>query len=200
MSELSAATPGNYSALYEYIGALSREDRMTPAVEASAEKAVAVRTNHEKVFYLAGPLTGMSEETKLRYNHVSGLIATFVRPGARMFGYAPHLHGTDPVKHPDVTPAEVRDIDYMYAVKVPDYHINFLHPLAHGNAIEEGWAEEAGIPALYVVPRGLKLSRLVLGMRNIVETVRYDNFQEEGLAGIQTFLNEVERGVQSDSV
>ena len=183
----------NYTELNDYITGLSEEGRLTPAVQASAEKAVAVRADHDKVFYLAGPLTGMTEETKLRYNHVSELIATYVRPGAKMFGYAPHLHGTDPVKHPDVTPAEVRDIDYMYAVKVPDYHLNFLHPMSHGNAIEEGWAEEAGIPAVYIVPRGLKLSRLVLGMKNVIETVVYDDFQDDGLTGIRNFLDGVEK-------
>ena len=114
--------------LVSYISELIEGCRMTGAVESSAKAATKIRSSHETVFYLAGALTGMTEETKQRYADVSGLIATYVRPGARMFGYAPHLHGTDPVKHPNVTPAEVRDIDYMYAVKVPDYHLNFLHP------------------------------------------------------------------------
>lgn len=185
--------PENYTDLKGYIASLADDGYLTESVRASAQKAVNIRENYEKVFYLAGALTGVSKQTKRRYDIVSELIARYARPGARMFGYAPHLHGTDPFKNSDITPAEIRDIDYMYATKVADYHINFLHPISHGNAIEEGWAEEVGIPALYVVPNGLKLSRLVLGMRNVIKVIVYDNFYIDGLAAITNFLDEIDK-------
>ncbi|MEJ0073665.1 MAG: hypothetical protein WDN27_06395 [Candidatus Saccharibacteria bacterium] len=164
---------------------LERAGRLTPPMQEALQKARDIRIGHNVLFYLAGALTGVEEPVKQRYSAVSELIAT--KP--QMFGYAPHLHGTDPIKHPDVTPEEVRDIDYLFAAIVPDAHINFWHPTAHGNAIEEGWAEAQGKPSLYVVPEGAALSRLVRGMRNIVDTIVYSDFEEEALPQIDTFLD-----------
>ena len=91
-----------------------------------------------------------------------------------MYAYAPHINGTDPIAHPDVKPAEVRAIDYLWAVKTADTHINFWTPLAHGNAIEAGWAEEHGIPSIAVFEAGHPLSRLVRGLNNHETVIEYD--------------------------
>ena len=117
----------------------------------------------------------MSDEVKERYTNILGIIMDPLYQRPRCFGYAPHINGTDPVNHPDVTPREVRDIDYLWAAKTADRHVNFLTPIAQGNAIEEGWAEEHGIPSIYMVEAGVKLSRLVLGMENIRETIVYQD-------------------------
>ncbi|HTE57669.1 MAG TPA: hypothetical protein VK694_02910 [Verrucomicrobiae bacterium] len=170
-----------------YRDELEAHGRLTDVVAESVDKAVAVRAGNRLLWYLAGPLTGMDEPTKRRYVDLSELIAIHDSP-VSMFGYAPHAHGTDPIKHPDVTPAEVRDIDYLWSTVVADGHFNCLHPMGHGNAIEEGWAEEAGIPSVYLVPQDMQLSRLVLGMRNVVGTVRYDSFEADGLAQVDTLL------------
>jgi len=127
----------------------------------------------------------MSEEVKSRY----GLLSDLVAANKGMFGYAPHLHGTDPVAHPHVTPEEVRDIDFLFAAIVPDYHLNCWSPLAHGNAVEAGWAEINGVPSIYLVPRNIVLSRLVRGMHNIAGIITYDVFEEDGLKKVQTFID-----------
>lgn len=175
--------------------------RLTPAVRTAVSKALRIRSGHDVVFYIAGALTGIDELLKLRYVQLHELIGDHGRlhgqagrpDRIRMFGYAPHLHGTDPVRHPDVTPAEVRDIDYLFAALVPDYHINCLYPLAHGNAIEAGWAEAAGIPSLHLVPSGMHVSRLVRGMTNIMDVVVYDDFATDGLAGVRRNLDIIRR-------
>lgn len=176
----------------DYAADLQAQGRMTPAVREAIDKARAVRADHDIVFYVAGALTGMSDKVKQRYVDLSDLVATYNKPGAKMFGYAPHLHGTDPVKHPDVTPDEVRDIDYLWSAVVPDGHFNFWDPVAHGNAAEAAWAEQHGIPAVYLVPEGLVPSRLVRGMHNILTTLVYVDFWADGLPQIQEFLNELE--------
>jgi hypothetical protein len=171
---------------------LRKTGRMTGAVAEAIRTAKTARAGHELVFYIAGPLTGMPDDVKARYVTVSQVLAAHDRPGARMFGYAPHLHGTDPVRHLNVTPAEVRDIDYLYASVVCDYHINFVDPLAHGNAIEEGWAEEARVLTYYLVPEGVRLSRLILGMRNIAGIIRYEEFEADGLAQLRQVIEQIE--------
>jgi hypothetical protein len=173
--------------LIAYDAALENDGRLTPVVDEAIHNALNIVADYDRVFYIAGPLTGMPEAIKDRYGKISEMIGKIT--AVKMFGYAPHLHGTDPVAHPDVTPAEVRDIDYMMAAIVPDYHINCLDPVSHGNAIEEGWAEEAGIPVLYLAPRDMRLSRLVLGMRNVIDVVRYGDFDADGLPQVQEFLD-----------
>jgi hypothetical protein len=158
--------------------------RMSRTRHASLEKARAIRAGHSVLLYLAGPLTGVEDSVKQRYADVSNMIGEL----DGMFGYAPHLHGTDPVKHPAVTPAEVRDIDYLFAAITPDAHINFLYPVAHGNAIEAGWAEERGIPSLYIVPASVTLSRLVKGMNNVIDTIVYKDFEQDALPRINEFI------------
>ncbi len=175
----------------EYAATLEAQGRVTPVVQEALDKARAVRLGHNLVFYIAGPLTGVSEEIKLRYVALSELIAGHKRPDSTMFGYAPHLYGTDPVKHPAVTPEEVRDVDYLWAVIVPDGHFNSWEPVAHGNAIEEGWAEAHGIPAIYLTPSDMLTSRLVRGMHNIVDTITYADFHADVLPQLATFLDEV---------
>jgi hypothetical protein len=177
----------------EYAKQLENRDRLTPVVREAFEKARTVRADHAFLFYIAGALTGMSEVTKKRYEAVSDLIK--VQPGAKLFGYAPHLHGTDPVKHPAVSPAEVRDIDYLWSGVIPDAHINFWDPVAHGNAVEAGWAEERAIPSLHLVPETMVTSRLVRGLHNTIGTLRYEDFVKDGLPQLQNFLSELIAGL-----
>lgn len=178
-------------AIDEYAKELDQMGRKTQTVSEAIDTAREIRIGHSALFYIAGPLTGMSEATKQRYVEVSTLMDKRNAAGNSMFGYVPHLHGTDPVRHPDVTPAEVRDIDYLFAAIAPDAHINFLDPMGHGNAIEEGWAEMASIPSLYVVQKDVHLSRLVRGMHNILDTIIYDDFKRDGLPQIDAFLEQV---------
>lgn len=172
------------SAINNYQNELNELGRLTFVVQDAITNARAVRDKYNTVLYIAGGLTGLSETTKQRYAVVSDLISNY--PG--MFGYAPHLHGTDPIKHPYVTPGEVRDIDYLWAVIVPDYHINFWHPMAHGNAVESGWAEVHNISSIHLVPQEILLSRLVRGMHNIFATVTYDDFDKDGISQLNDLL------------
>ncbi|MBL8159595.1 hypothetical protein JNJ66_04005 [Candidatus Saccharibacteria bacterium] len=178
----------------KFVDSLEAEGRLTPAVKDSATLAIDIRRRHDVVIYLAGALTGMPETVKHRYEQLHRIIGSYSLEGATMFGYAPHLFGTDPVAHPDVTPAEVRDIDHMFAAVVPDYHINCLDPVAHGNAIEEAWAEAAGIPSLYLAHQDTRLSRLTRGMRNIAGTVTYEDFTDDALPAVRQFLD----GIQAE--
>lgn len=168
-----------YVTLEDYVKWLKLEGRLTPAV------ADAVNLANEKihrgtiVFYIAGALTEASEEDKERYARTSEIISTRRNgKGRSFFGYAPHIYGTDPKKHPQVTPQEVRDIDYLWAVVMAEAHVNFLDPIAHGNAIEEGWAEASHIPAIMCVPEGMRISRLTRGMINIDTFVSYEDIED----------------------
>ncbi len=166
----------------EYATSLEAQGHSTPVVAEAIENARFARSHFDCVVYVAGGLTGVSEELKARYGATNKLLKSY---GAiaddseteAFFGYVPHLHGTDPVKHPNVTPQEVRDIDHLWSSVVADIHVNYLDPTAHGNAIEEGWAESALIPTIYLNPAGNNLSRLTKGMHNVIETIEYEDFE-----------------------
>jgi hypothetical protein len=175
--------------LDEYAAHLDNLNRITPAVAKALEAANTVRSNYSTCFYIAGALTGVQEEVKERYVALSELAAA--SQDRSIFGYAPHLHGTDPVKHPRVTPAEVRDIDFLWAGVMPQFHFNLMDPVAHGNAIEAAWAEMYDIPSYYLAPVGLRLSRLILGLRNLVEVIRYEKFSDDGLVQAQQIVNRI---------
>ncbi len=183
--QLYPETVSQRPSIGQYTAALEAQGHLTPAVAESIEKAKAIRESTSCVVYIAGPLTGVSGKLKERYGAVSNMLATYESVSAdkpqTMFGYVPHLHGTDPVKHPDVTAQEVRDIDFLWAGVVADVHVNFLDPMAHGNAIEEGWAESRLIPTVYLNPKGNRLSRLTLGMHNAAHKIEYSNFQTEAV-------------------
>ncbi len=192
-AEMFINSSPNRLSIDDYTEQLITKGRMTAAVEESLIKASAKRLGHDIIFYIAGGLTGMSDAVKERYFTLSELVATYQEPGAAMFGYAPHLHGTDPIRHPDVSPAEVRDIDYLWAAVLADGQFNFWEPLAHGNAIEAGWAELHEIPAVHLVSEGVRTSRLVRGLRNCMSTIAYTDFQADGLPQVQAFLDEVQQ-------
>jgi hypothetical protein len=158
----------------EYAAELKRRGRITEVTKEAIAKARTVTCEYKNILYVAGPLTGMSEEVKERYGRISDVVARV--PG--WFGYVPHLHGTDPIAHPDVSADEVRDVDFLWSTVVATAQVNCLFPVAHGNGIEEGWAELAEIPTLYLVPASFMPSRLVRGMWNVGRTVSYDNFDD----------------------
>lgn len=180
--------------IQQYRESLEKRGRVTPAVGESLLKAQTIRESTKVLAYIAGPLTGMDEKTKARYGLVSELLTSYKPLSSEtktFFGYVPHLHGTDPVKHPNVTPEEVRDIDNLWAAVVADFHVNFLNPTAHGNAIEEGWAEKIMAPSVYLNQKGNKLSRLTLGMNNIAKFIEYDEFEKDGIEQVKIFFDEL---------
>jgi len=143
--------------------------------------------------YIAGALTGMPDEIKKRYEETSRICFEY-----DIFGYAPHLFGTDPVKHPNVPPHEVRAIDFLWGVVVPCFHINWLDPLA-ANLIEEGWAEICDVPAIYLLPEEKyeNLSRLIKGMKNVKKVITYSSY-EDGLKQISEYLKQIKAFIDSN--
>lgn len=174
------------AALLYYTDMLAAADRLTPRLQEALDKAHQIRAENEYIYYIAGALTGVDEATKDRFARISELIQSYNKP---MFGYAPHLHGTDPVHDTAPTPNEVHDIDYLWARILSDAHINFWWPVAHGNAVEAGWAEQAKIPTVYMLPTDFTASRLIRGMTNITAEIRYVDFETDGIQHLKELLD-----------
>lgn len=182
----------------EYVNSREEKGRRTAIFDESVEKARSVVAANQLIFYIAGGLTGMSEEVKARYGMVSDAFANYRHDELRTFAYAPHLHGTDPVVHPNVSPKEVRDIDQLWSTIVPHAQINFLKPAALGNGVEAGWAEIYGVPTLHLVDKEhdkdfdeRRVSRLLRGMEGILGHIIYDDFAAEAIPQLQQFKDQL---------
>lgn len=128
------------------------------------------------VAYVSGALTGVDEPTKERYVKTKEIVER--RNG---FAYVPHINGTDPVKHPDVTPGDVRDIDEFWSVSVPDFQITWVEPSAIGSGIEAGWGEQtwAGtgrrVPIIALHPAAKNVTRIMRGLKNYAKEIPYES-------------------------
>ncbi len=116
-------------AIEDYRRSLEPQSKLTPVVRESIHKARLWQEETRIIVYIAGALTGVDEATKKRYREVSGLLDSYGlivddngKERQLLRAYVPHLHGTDPVKHPHVTADEVRDIDHLWAVVVGTHH------------------------------------------------------------------------------
>lgn len=126
------------------------------------------------VAYVSGALTGVSEELKERYVKTKETVERH-----EGFAYVPHIHGTDPVKHPDVTPRDVRDIDEFWSVSVPDFQITWVEPPALGSGIEAGWGEKSReVPIVALCPADKRASRLMRGLRNYCKEIPYETLDD----------------------
>ncbi|OGZ58370.1 MAG: hypothetical protein A3B96_01875 [Candidatus Spechtbacteria bacterium RIFCSPHIGHO2_02_FULL_43_15b] len=184
--------------LKQYVEWLTMQGRFTPAVVDAVRLAEDKLDKKTIVFYIAGALTEADELDKERYAEISEIVSRHNANGRPFFGYAPHIYGTDPKKNPSVTPEEVRDIDYLWASVMAEVHINFLAPIAHGNAIEEGWAEAAHIPTIMCVPEKAKISRLTRGMINIHTILGYADANEI-YGKVSSLILEIENWLNENS-
>jgi len=149
----------------EYKTWLLESGRLTPAVEKAFSFGRALEG--QTIIYIAGGVTRASNEEKERYEKTAEIAGHH-----KLFGYVPHLYGTDPIKNPEVTPDEVHDIDYFWAVLKANLHVNFLHPVS-ASYHEEGWADILQIPTVYAIPEDIKISRLPRGAWNTFFTIPY---------------------------
>ena len=166
---------------------------LSPVVSDALAAAHVLADQYEIILYVAGALTGVALADKQRYELVART-ATAIRGERSLFAYVPHMHGTDPVVHPDITPAEVRTIDFLASAVIADAQLNFTYPLAHGNAIELAWAEAAGIPTWLIVPDTQHTSRLTRGMQNIAGTITYHDFAVDGIIQVTSLLRSLATG------
>lgn len=177
---------------------LQVNERLTPFVQDKIEEARAVRAACNLVVYMAGALTEASPADKYRYEVLSELVNSYEKPGARMFGYAPHMQGTDPAQHKDrldlkhVTAKEVHDVDLLWSTFAAHLQLHCMWPVAHGNGAEAGWASVFGIPAVYFAPVGQRISRLMLGTHNQPVAFSYRDFDQDCVPAVRSLLDAVE--------
>lgn len=121
-----------------------------------AQKIMASR---KPIVYIGGGLTGQDDDIKIKYEKTGKMIDQM---GG--FGYVPHVYGTDPVKHPDVSPEDVRNIDFLWSVLLPSADIFWCDNPSFGVGIEMAWAEIYDIPSIKIHNKNITVSRMPRGL------------------------------------
>lgn len=108
--------------------------------------------------YVSGGLTGQGADLRTLYEGAAQVLSR-----AGFTAYVPHL-ATDPVRHPDVTPAQVYETDRRQ-VATADLVVVFLGRPSFGVGQELEIAADALVPLLLIAPEGDVISRMALGGR-----------------------------------
>lgn len=124
--------------------------------------------------YVSGALTGIPnpEEIKAFYEAIGDLCRQ-----QGLEAYIPHQAGTDPIKNPAVTPSQVYKVDKAHVTE-SDLVVAYVGLPSLGVGAELGWAEAYNIPVILLAERGKKISRMILGMPNIVARVEFNDYND----------------------
>lgn len=138
-----------------------------------------------KSAYIAGALTRLdaAKDTKEVYEHIA---AALTEHGVEC--YVPHMQGTDPVKHPDVSAYDVWKKD-LFAVSSRDVIIAYVGEPSLGVGAELELARINDIPIVLWWFKGETVSRMARGNPGVIEVLEVADGVE--LAGrLQDFLTQ----------
>ena len=135
-----------------------------------------------KIFF-AGPLTNLPdpEKTKLFYTNLGAL--------ARKYSHEPFwafLAGTDPIKNPEVTPAEVYKRDTEQLTK-SDLMIAYVGEASTGTGDEIEYANARNIPVIIMYEKGNKMSRMILGNPAVKKSIVFET-EDQALKELEAYF------------
>lgn len=119
--------------------------------------------------FFAGPLTELTHATKTK---------AFYKQMARVAesnGYTQYwafLHGTDPIKNPDVIPSTIYQTDLTELGK-SDLMIAYIGTPSTGTGQEIEYAREHNIPVYLLFEKGKQISRMTMGSPNVKGTIEF---------------------------
>lgn len=136
--------------------------------------------------FFGGPLTDLThkDETKIFYKELAD-----VATANGITSYWAFLHGTDPEKNPDVTPATVYKTDLGELAK-SDLMIAYIGQATTGTGQEIEFAEEHNIPVYLMYEKGKRITRMVLGSPNIKGSIIFSS-EKDALSQLDTLLKKL---------
>jgi nucleoside 2-deoxyribosyltransferase len=133
--------------------------------------------------FFAGPLTDLKnpEKTKAFYVRLTDCAKTM---GFNYFWA--FLNGTDPIKNPDVSPADVyhRDIEEL---DKSDVMVAYMGEPSTGTGMEIEHAHHTNKPIVILYEKERRISRMLLGCPGIVKQIAFSS-EEDALTQLKTFL------------
>jgi nucleoside 2-deoxyribosyltransferase len=124
--------------------------------------------------FFAGPLTDLDnpETTKVFYRKLAEVAQ------ANGFDYFwAFLNGTDPVKNPEVTPADVYQRD-IAELERSDVMVAYVGEPSTGTGLEIEHAYIRGIPVYLLYEKGRRISRMLRGCPAVKQELAYSNVDD----------------------
>lgn len=123
--------------------------------------------------YISGALTGVSdiEQIKCFYEKIAEICRDF---GLEV--YVPHLH-SDPVKHPNITPSQVYEMDRK-RVAESSLMVAYLGVPSLGTGSELEICQCEHVPVIVLYEKGRPVSRMARGNPAIIEEIIFENYQD----------------------
>lgn len=124
--------------------------------------------------FFAGPLTDLKNPkiTKAFYRRLAGVAKS------NGFDYFwAFLKGTDPVKNPDVPPAEVYKID-TYQLQHSDLMVAYIGEASTGTGIEIEYAHTHHIPIYILYEKDKRISRMLRGCPAVKKEIIFTDFND----------------------
>lgn len=133
--------------------------------------------------FFAGPLTDLKNPTKTKafYHRLADV--------AKANGYHYYwafLKGTDPIKNPEVSPAEVYKVD-TYQLRHSDFMIAYMGEPSIGTGIEIEFANTHHIPVYIMYEKGKRISRMLRGCPAVKKELVYTS-ENNALRQLGTLL------------
>ena len=146
-----------------------------------------VKADKKKMVYISGALTGLTAESSMKefYERIAETTDKVCGIGT---AYVPHMN-TDPIKHPDVTPEEVYQLDRQ-KVYASNLVIAYMGEPSFGVGAELQMANEKGIPILLLYEKGKGVSRLPRGMESVKGICEYST-EDEALQWVERELKKI---------
>lgn len=137
-----------------------------------------------KIFF-SGPLTNLTnpDETKAFYEKLDAVAKT---AGCETFWA--YKNGTDPIKNPEVSPAEVYQRD-IKALESADIMISYITEPSTGTGIEIEHADEVGKPVVLIYKQGTRVSRMLRGCPAVKKEIIYTD-EENACNQLAEFLSQ----------
>lgn len=147
-----------------------------------------VKDDKKKMVYISGALTGLSSTNSCMKEFYERIAITVDKVCGTGAAYVPHMN-TDPIKHPDVTPEEVYQLDRQ-KVYASNLVIAYMGEPSFGVGAELQMANEKGIPILLLYEKGKGVSRLPRGMESVKGICEYST-EEEALQWVERELKKI---------
>lgn len=123
--------------------------------------------------YISGALTNVPHvnSLKLLYESIGKVCVEY-----NLDPYIPHMH-TDPLQHPNLTPAEVFAND-KEKVSLSSLVIAYVGYPSIGVGMEIGYAEVCGIPVILLYEKDAIVSRFPRGIPNLLAEISFVNHED----------------------
>ncbi|MDO8486335.1 MAG: hypothetical protein Q7S77_01380 [Candidatus Staskawiczbacteria bacterium] len=141
----------------------------------------------EKVAYICGPLTELSDELAIATKNFYKKIGDIFQEITGVRAFVPHEH-YDPLKHSNFTPRQVDTAERDQVCNKTSVMIVVPIAPSWGGGIEVEMANQNNVPIVIICEKDRRISRLLKGNPAVKSIIKYSN-QDEAILKLKIVIN-----------